>query len=321
MTAPLVTSMACATLSCPEPDEAIRMMTDTWDWEVFCTGAIDQGTAALWGIAPGSAGDRFTIVRSRGMDRGMIRVVHGGERIRTSPMSTRWSGIEIVVMDDLVGLCKALETDPAFDVVKPVDEADFTHAGANVHAFFHGRMPGLTHAMFTMAVTQPESYAFPESPNRVGQIFDVHLDVDNTGPSRAFYGETLGMEMVFDDMLTEGLFYDTWDLDPETPPVRMSIFKGDAPGFGLGGIEMRSFDRATMDPTPPVADRFDAGTCMTAFTCRDIAAVYDAVSKSPHAAAISEPMAVDAAPYNGGLVFCATGPEGERLEFSERWQA
>ena len=143
---------------------------------------------------------------------------------------------------------------------------DFTHAGANVHTFFHGRGPGLTHTMFTMAVTQPETYDFPETDNHVGHIFDVHLDVNNRGPSRGFYSETLGMDMVFDDMLTEGLFYDTWDLDLSTPHVRMSIFKGDAEGFGLGGIEMRSFDASTMDPAPPTEDRLDGGSCITTFT-------------------------------------------------------
>ena len=321
MVRPLVTSMACVTHACPDPSRLIRLMTETCDWEVFCEGEIDATVERLWGIAAGSAGDRFTIVRSRGMDRGMIRVVRGHERHRTSPMSTRWSGIELVVKENLKTLCDKMEADPDFEVVKPVKAADFTHAGANVHDFFHGKMPGLTHAMFTMAVTQPETYAFPESPNWVGQIFDVHLDVDNTGPSRDFYGKTLGMEMVFDDLLTEGLFFDTWDLSADTPPVRMSIFKGDAPGFGLGGIEMRSYDRATMDPTPPRDDQFDGGSCMTAFTCSDIGAIHKALSDSPHATVLSDPASLDAAPYDGGLTFCALGPEGERLEFSERWQA
>ena len=64
-----------------------------------------------------------TILRSKGSNRGMIRVVKGNERIRQSPMSTRWSGIEIVVMDDLVGLCKTLQNHYDFEVVKPVLES------------------------------------------------------------------------------------------------------------------------------------------------------------------------------------------------------
>lgn len=318
---PLVTAMNCVTVSCPEPERMVNLMVDGCDWEIFCEGAPDAALESLWGIEPSSAGDRFTIVSSKNFDRGMIRVVQGTERHRTSPMSTRWSGIEIVVSEDLLGLCKTLEKHPDFDVIKPVDEADFTHAGANVHTFFHGRTPGLTHAMFTMAVTQPETYAFPETENHVGHIFDVHLDVDSTGPSRDFYNQTLGMEMVFDDMLTEGLFYDTWDLSADTPPVRMSIFKGDAPGFGLGGIEMRSFDRSTMDPTPPVPNRLDGGCCITTFTTKDVTKVYDAVKNSPNAKVIMEPQTVDTAPYSGGRTFAFHGPEGERVEICERWSA
>ena len=321
MPTPFVTAMNCVTISCPEPDRLTNLMTGGCGWEVFCYGAVEASLESLWGITPGSAGDRFTIVGSKNFDRGMIRVVEGPERIRTSPMSTRWSGIEIVVSEDLLGLCRTLEKHPDFDVVKPVDEADFTHAGANMHTFFHGRGPGLTHMMFTMAVTQPESYDFPETENHVGHIFDVHLDVDNKGPSRSFYGETLAMDMVFDDMLTDGLFYETWDLDPATPHVRMSILKGDAPGFGLGGIEMRSYDASTMDPTPPVANRLDGGSCITTFAVKDIDAAYAAVSQCSDVTMIAEPAEQTAAPYNGGKVFAFLGPEGERVEISEQWSA
>ena len=319
MTTPLVTAMNCVTISCPEPNRLVNLMADGCGWEVFCEGAIDSNLERTWGIAAGSAGDRFTIVSSKNFDRGMIRVVEGPERIRTSPMSTRWSGIEIVVSEDLLGLCRNLERHPDFDVVKPVNEADFTHAGANVHTFFHGRTPGLTHAMFTMAVTQPETYAFPETENHVGHIFDVHLDADNTGTSRNFYDETIAMDMIFDDMLKDGLFYDTWDLDPALPDVRMSIFKGDASGFGLGGIEMRSYDQSLMDPTPPVPERLDGGCCITSFTTKNIDAVFDAVSNSPDATVITEPESSDTGPYGGGKVFAFLGPEGERVEMCENW--
>ena len=319
MSPPLVTAMSCVTISCPEPDRLINLITEAWEWELFSEGSIDAALESIWGITPSSAGDRFSILRSKNFDRGMIRVVEGPDRHRTSPMSTRWSGVEIVVSEDLLGLCRRLEAHPDFDVVKPVDEADFTHAGANVHTFFHGRGPGLTHTMFTMAVTQPETYAFPETDNHVGHIFDVHLDVNNKGPSWDFYEKTLCMDMVFDDMLTEGLFYDTWDLDPSIPHVRMSIFKGDAEGFGLGGIEMRSFDASTMDSTPPFEDRLDGGSCITTFTTKDIDAVFKAIDASPDSTPITEPQVHAVTPYGGGKVFAFLGPEGERVEIAEKW--
>ncbi|MBP02113.1 MAG: hypothetical protein CMM25_04840 [Rhodospirillaceae bacterium] len=316
---PLVTSMKCVTVACPQPKDFIGLMVDECSWEIIDKGGIDSNQEKVWGIAAGSAGKQYSVIRSPNADRGMIRVVKGKNRIRNSPMSTRWSGIEIVVSNDLQSLCQRLEKNNKFEVIKPVNAADFTHAGANIHDFFHGKSPGGTHIMFTMAITQPETYDFPKSPNWVGHIFDVHLDVDNTGNSRIFYQDTLGMELVFDDLLTEGLFYDTWDLNVKTPPVNMSIFKGDAPGFGLGGIEMRSFDKATMDPALPEKRNLDPGTCITSFSTKNIYQTFKAIESSSHASVLTEPTELKQNIYNGGLVFTAIGPEGERIEFTESW--
>jgi len=255
----------------------------------------------------------MTTMRSPNTDRGMIRVVEGTER--------RWSGIEIVVSEDLAGLSRRLDRHPAFDLRKPVDEADFTHAGANVHAFFHGRTPGLTHAMFTMAVTEAEDYEFPTTENQVGHIFDVHLDLNKAGLSRNFYENTLGMQVVFDEILSDGLFYDTWDLDPSAPEVRMSILKGDAPGFGLGGIEMRCFDSTLLDIAPQIANRLDGGCCMTTFTTTNLNRAYRAVCNDPGAKILTEPVSMSESPYGGGYAFTFLAPDGDRVEISERWTA
>lgn len=249
----------------------------------------------------------------------MIRVVEGSKRVHQSPMKSRWSGIEIVVTKGLDRLCDKLSAHSGFDVQRPILKVDFTHAGANVHDFFYGYAPGNAHIMFTMADTQPETYAFPDSPNPVGHIFDVHLEVDASGESRAFYENTMGMKMVFDDMLSDSMFYDTWGLSSKTPKVRMSIFKGDADGFGLGGVEMRSYDATIIDPQPAVEERFDGGACMTSFTVKDINGLYELLRDSPLATVLSEPRALNRPPYSGGHVFSALGPQGERLEFSEQW--
>ena len=319
MTVPLVSSMTCVTISSTEPDKLEDLLLNYLDWETFCLSEVSKEHEELWGIKKYSAGNNLKIYRSKGSDIGMIRVIKGRNRIRNSPMSTRWSGVEIVVTEDLVGLCKTLEKSNVFEVVKPVDEADFTHAGANIHTFFHGIGPGLTHWMFTMAVTQPETYSFPDSPNRVGHIFDVHLDVNKEDPSRDFYQNTLNMDMHFDDMLKEGLFFDAWDLDLSHSPVQMSIYKGDTDWL-MGGIEMRSFFGKTMDPSPPIKDQFDGGACMTTFTIKDIQKTYKAILDSHQAKVISKPKKVNYPPYSGCLVFSALGPKGERLEFSEKWE-
>jgi len=45
---------------------------------------------------------------------------------------------------------------------------------------------------------------------------------------------------------------------PRGAHVALDILKGDAPGTGLGGIELQGYDAALIDPEPAVPDRFDA---------------------------------------------------------------
>ena len=320
MSTPLVTAMACVTISCPEPDRLLRLITDLCGWEVFCATELDSDLEQLWGIRAGSAGRSATIVRSPGSGRGMIRVVEGAPRRLVSPFAQRWSGVEIVVSRDLTGLCQALDRHPDFRLRKAVGQADFTDADANVHDFFHGTLPGAGYAMFTMAVTEPASYDFPSTENHVGHIFDVHLNVDSQGESRRFYAQTLGMERVFDANLSEGIFYDAWDLDPSAPDVRMSIFKGDAPGFGEGGIEMRCLDRTLLAQDPPSLASLDGGCCLTTFTTEDINAAFHAVNRCTGATLITEPKRLLRPPYDHGRAFAFLAPDGERVEIAERWQ-
>ena len=321
MARPWVTAMAGVTIACPEPNRLIRLATDVLGWEVFCSERIDDEQQSSWGIASQSSGKTSTILRSRGTDRGMIRLVEGPKRVYQSPMKSRWSGIEIVVTKDLDRLSDKLSAHSDFEVQRPILKVDFTHAGANIHDFFYGYALGDAHIMFTMAETQPETYAFPDSPNPVGHIFDVHLEADSSSQSQEFYEGTIGMKMVFDDTLNDSMFCDTWGLSRDTPKVRMSIFKGDADGFGLGGIELRSYDSATIDPSSAIEDRFDGGVCMTSFTVKDIDGLYAVLRDSPLATVLSKPQVLNRAPYAGGRAFSALGPQGERLEFSERWSA
>jgi hypothetical protein len=317
MTQPALTSPACMTYACSNPQRMAGLLSEVFGWERLCEGVIDAGLETLWGIAPDSAGGSFAVLRSPGSDRGMIRVVTGGYRKRAAPMSTRWSGVEIVVMDDIEGLHERLEAHPEFTVGRAPKTIDFTDAGANVHTFFYVYPPGGTHFMMTMANTEARDYDFPASPNPVGHIFDVHLDVDKDGPSRRFYDETLGLITVFDEDVTEGLFFETWDI-PEGSPANLTLLKGNAPKYGLDGIEMRSFEKAVMDPLPPIADQFDPGCCMTTYSCTDIDAVFRAVSASSLATVLSEPQSVRAEPYAGASAFTFLGPASERMEICER---
>ena len=190
MTKPVLTSPACMTYACSDSKHMPALLSDVFGWETLCEGVIDAHLESLWGIAPGSAGGSFAVLRSPGSDRGMIRVVTGEDRRRAAPMSTRWSGVEIVVMEDIEGLHEKLEAHPDFTVGRAPKTIDFTDAGANIHTYFYVYPPGGTHFMLTMAKTEARDYAFPHSPNPVGHIFDVHLDADRDGPCRRFYEET-----------------------------------------------------------------------------------------------------------------------------------
>ncbi|MFL2770951.1 MAG: VOC family protein [Rhodospirillaceae bacterium] len=317
MSQTVLTSPACMTYACSDPKKMTTLLSDVFGWKTLCDGAIDADLEALWGIAPSSAGGSFAVLCSPGSDRGMMRIVAGEDRKRNAPMSTRWSGVEIVVMEDIEGLHEKLESHPDFTIGRLPKTIDFTDAGANIHTYFYVYPPGGTHFMMTMARTECRDYVFPYSPNPVGHIFDVHLDIDKDGPSRRFYEEILGLTAVFDEDITEGLFYETWDI-PADSPANLTLLKGDAPKFGLDGIEMRIFEKRVMDPLPPVADKFDPGCCMTTYSCTDIEAVYRAVSASSNATILSELRPVSGEPYAGATAFAFLGPEGERVEICDK---
>ncbi len=313
---PLVTAMAGMTISCSKPDQLIDLITRDMSWAPIHEGAIDARLEQLWGIAPGSAGQRFVILASPGSSRGMIRVVGGSDRQRTRPMGTRWTGVEIVVMRDLDGLHRALEARDDFTTIKAPTAADFTDVGANVHRFFHGHAPGGTHLMFTMAVTAPAGYDFPAAPSRVGYIFDIPLVTCDFARSFEFLREVLGMEPMLEDAFDEGVWHEAWGL-PTGAHVDLAILKGDAENFGLGGIELQGYDPAHIDPIPVAQDHFDGGACLATYNAKDVAAVHRAVAACSDVVILSEPASCAAQPYGGAQAFCFLGPSGERYEICE----
>jgi len=320
MSQKILTSPSCMTYACSDPKHVADLFSDLFGWETLCEGIVDSTLETLWGVKPDSARGPFIVIRSPGADRGMIRVVAGKDRKRATPMSCRWSGVEIVVMQDIEGLHEKLSAHPETTVGRAPKTIDFTDAGANVHTYFYFYPPGGTHFMMTMANTEARDYIFPYSSNPVGHIFSLHLDVERKGPSRHFYEQTLGLSAVFDEDITEGLFYETWDIPPGSP-ANLTLLKGDAPKFGIDGIEMRSFEAKVMDPLPSLPDTLDPGCCMATYHCNDLDAAFDAVSNTDKATVLSEPHVVSAEPYGRTRAFTLLGPEGERLELCERvWE-
>ena len=313
---PLVESLAAMTVACPDPRGLESLLADVWGWERIAEGPVDAALEKLWGIAPGSAGDRDAVMCSPGMNRGMVRVVAGPERNRQRQRAARWGGFEIVVMHDIDDIYEAMAARPDCKPFGPPENYDFTHADSNIHRAVSIRLAGGTHVTMTMAVTQPKGRAFHSSVAQVGHIFEVPITSPDYPRCRAFYEKTLGMIPVLETASTDGPMHAAWNI-PAGSEYRLDILKGDAPGAGIGSIEIHGTEAAYIDPDPVDARHLDGGACMTTLTTRDLDAVYAAVKAAPDATVVSEPTAVAAAPYNGARAFVCRGPDGEPLEFCE----
>jgi len=319
MSQPLTRALSCVTIAAADPAALVRIVRDGMGWEVCAEGAIDGTLAAAWGIAAGSAGDRFTLLRSRGSDRGMIRITGGRDRWPSRPIGARWSGAEIVVMEDIDGLCDRLAAIADFKLAKRPRNADFTDAGANVHRFFYGRAPGGTHLMFTMAVTRARDYDFPAAVAPVGYIFAAPLVTAEFPRARRFYREALGMVPILEASMTEGLWHESWNL-PAGTHVDLEILRGDAPGIGLGHIELQGYPASWIDPAPRSEQQFDGGSSLVTYTAVDIDAAHAAVGAWPGVKVLGDgPRPVSAPPYDGSRVFSFLAPTGERVELAERF--
>lgn len=318
---PLVTALGCVTISCPEPARLVAFLREGLDWTVAAQGPIDASLERLWGIATGSAGKNYWVLRAPKSDFGMIRVVHGKDRYPTRPIGTRWTGCEVIVMQDIDGLHDRLMAFPGFSLMRGPRDVDFTSVGSNIHRVFVGRPPGGFHIVFTMAVTQPKGRPFPSAATPIGHIFAAHLVASDYAKSRAFYSDGLGMVQYFKAHMTEGGWHTNWKL-PVGTPVDLGLFRGDGPhSAAVGSLEMQGYDNVHVDDVPWVRDRLDGGACIGTFTTRDIAAAFAAVRASGVATILSEPQAFSAAPYAGGRAFCFLGPSGERVEIAERFTA
>ena len=101
MTASVLNDLKCLTISCKEPRSLAEIIEKNFDWKIYKHGSIDPELETLWGIKENSAGTDFYIFQSENMNRGMIRIVAGHDRIRSKNRSRRWGGFEIVIMENI----------------------------------------------------------------------------------------------------------------------------------------------------------------------------------------------------------------------------
>lgn len=319
---PRVTALQAMTIATRTPDALHRLFVDGLGWQPFASHAIDAGFEALWGLAPGSAGREARVLRSGTMGRGMVRIVQGSERPRRRALATRWAGIEMVVGHDLDALHARLAALEGFRTFVPPSDWDWTEYGSNLHRAFIGTAPGGTHLAFTMALTKPEGREFPaaQAEAQVGHVFDVPLVTTRFEAMKRFYCGTLGMVPFLQSAFRDHLWHRLWKLPPESP-ARLDIYKGNAPGTGLGGIELQGYEGELVDTEPALAEQFDGGACLLTYTSDDLDAACAAVAADPAARLLSRPRVVDAAPYRGARAFAFQGPDGERVEVIERgWE-
>jgi hypothetical protein len=314
---PHVTALQCMTIASNRPAELSALFEAGLGWECVAEHPLHAGIERLWGIASGTAGLRARVLRSPGSTRGMVRVVAGNERARSRPMAARWGGVEMIVSHDVDGLATRLQALPGFRTFVPPSDWDWTEYGSNIHRAFIGTAPGGTHLAFTMGLTPPKGREFPVALAQVGHVFDVPLITTRFEDCKRFYCGTLGMVPFLQSEFRDHLWHRLWRLPPESP-ARLDIYKGNAPGTGLGGIELQGYEPHIVDPEPAAVDRLDGGACLLTYTSDDIDAAFAAVSADPAARALSAPAPIAAAPYDGARAFTFLGPVGERVEIVER---
>jgi catechol 2,3-dioxygenase-like lactoylglutathione lyase family enzyme len=317
----LVTALQGITIACQEPAALESLFDEGLGWRRFAAGPVDDALARQWGIAPGSAGSRFSIYGPPGATRGMVRVVAGEDRVRSRPLAARWAGIEMVVASDIDALHARLASRPGFATLQEPVTMDWSEFGSNQHRAFIGRGPGGTHLSFTMALTRPIGREFPQASAPVGHVFELPLVTAHFERAHAFYCGTLGMTPILESAFDRGLWHEIWKL-PQPAPVKLHLLKGDAPGTGLGAIELTGYDATLIDAAPAARDRLDGGTCLVTFTANDIEATFRAIAASKRATLLSEPHRLDGAPYAGARAFAFLGPDGERVEIvGAPWRA
>jgi len=316
MSKPLVTALAGVTVASSRPDLLTDLFSEVLGWEIVSDGPITPALRQFWGAAPEND-DRCVVLAATGANRGMVRIIAGPDRKPTDKLRTRLAGVEILVAHGLSELYEKVAAHLAFETTHRPFETDWSDYGSNVHRAFIGIGGGGTHLAFTMAVTKPVGRDFPATDAGVGYVFDVPLLTAHYNASSRFYRGTLGMVPILESHFTNAQWHGLWNLPPESP-VHLDILKGDAPGTGLGGIELQGYEAKLIDDAPARPDSLDGGASILTYTSDDIEAAFAAVSADPVATILGPLQPIDGPPYNGTRAFCFMGPDGERIEICEQ---
>ena len=314
----LINTLACLTIACPNKEDFSNFLLKIFKWEIFHKGKITIDMENMWNISSGTAGKDYIVLRSPGMDRGMIRLVDGVIRKRNKQRSFRWGGFEIVVMYNIDSLYKQLLNNKIVSILSEPENHDFTNVDSNIHRAFHVKFPGGTHGTITMKLSEPKGRKFPISKSQVGHIFEIPLNTDKYTNTKKFYNDVLKMPTILELISKKGSLHKSWNI-PEGNLYSLSILKSSGPESGSGSIEIHGCDSSFIDEKINKQKEFDGGASLVTFTTKDILKVYNSVLDSSCASEVTKIISIENAPYKGCKCFSFEGPNKEKIEIVESW--
>jgi catechol 2,3-dioxygenase-like lactoylglutathione lyase family enzyme len=254
--------------------------------------AVARHLRALLGYVELDHDADSVLLGAPGVGRGLIRLVSGPDGAAPAGLAPRWGAVEVVVAD-AHAVYRAADEQELQILAGPTD-VDLSEYGSNVHRCVIVALPGGATIACTQAITRPRGREFTPVSGRSGPVFAAHLRTGDAGAALDFYRDVLGMVAFFDGTWSGGFFHQLWRM-PAGPGLRMVLLKGDAPGTGLGSIELQGHDPAMLDPG--TRDSVLSAT----FTATDLARVEDAAR------------AASMAVRTDGPALCVSGPAGETL--------
>ncbi len=310
-------SLLCLTISCKEPRSLEEILLKGLNWELYCKSNISKNLNKHIDKKRNLLDTQLKVFRSQDSKSGMIRILKGEERIRKKQRSLRWGGFEVVVMQNIDNLFYKLMKFDDFIPISPPENYDFTSVNSNIHRAFSGRLPGGTHATFTMKITEPKNRLFPKSNSEVGHIFEIPLNTSNYLKTKKFYQENLGLVKILESISNNGPLHKSWKI-PFGEKYALGIFKSSGANSGLGSIEIHGCRKNFLDDEYYSESELDGGACIATFSVINIEKLHNFLSNLKMI--VSPLINIDEAPYNGNLAFTMIGPNNEKIEFVQNWE-
>ncbi len=312
-----INSLLCLSIACNKPESLKNILLNGLGWSIFSESTIPHNIKKIINFKVNKYNEKVTILRSPNSDRGMIRILHGKERIRTKQRSLRWGGFEVVVSKNIDSLFNKLLKFDDFIPISPPENYDFTDVASNIHRAFSAKLPGGTHATFTMKLTEPKNRLFPNTDANVGHIFEIPLNTFNYEKTKEFYQEKLGLTQILESISNNGPLHKSWKI-PVGEKYSIGIFKSSGSNSGLGSVEIHGCRKNFIDEDINNHEELDGGACIATFLVENINSLYEYLQNINMV--LTPIIKTEEQPYNGNFSFIGKGPNNEKIEFVEGWE-